>query len=111
MCGSKCMCGIYHESLLQIAKLLENDQLKKLMDAGSIYTSFVEAPIKFMPSYKFELNVHPRVYSKEKFRTPSYCDRVLWRKKPNVELQNENYTASTMLTIRYRYDELFAQFL
>jgi len=76
----------------------ENDQLKKQMKSGTVFQGFSEAPITFLPSYKYEQGIVPRVYSQEKFRPPSYCDRVLYRNKPTSKLQLNSYTASTLIT-------------
>lgn len=67
------------------------------MRAGTVFQGFVEAPITFQPSYKYELGVVPRVYSQEKYRPPSFCDRILYRSKPSASITCEAYKAATQI--------------
>lgn len=65
----------YHE-------LFKSDQLALEQIKGDMGTSalrfFVEMPIKFAPSYKFESGTDD--YEAEgKKRVPAWCDRILWR--------------------------------
>jgi phosphatidylinositol-bisphosphatase len=57
-------------------KLIEHDQLVKSINQGLAFPEFLEPPIHFPPTFKFEPGIE-RKYSKK--RVPSYCDRVLWR--------------------------------
>ncbi|XP_078107423.1 phosphatidylinositol polyphosphate 5-phosphatase type IV isoform X2 [Sander vitreus] len=51
--------------------LLEHDQLSKEMKDGSIFKGFQEAPIHFLPTYKFDVGCD--IYdTTSKQRTPSY---------------------------------------
>ena len=62
-----------------INELLKLDQLQLEQEKGTSSEShlhyFMEAPITFQPSFKFEPNTDE--YSKS--RSPAWCDRILWR--------------------------------
>jgi inositol polyphosphate 5-phosphatase INPP5B/F len=63
-----------------IGEILKHDQLKLEQSySGGAFGDFVEAPISFMPSYKYDPGTN-NYDSSEKRRTPSYCDRILFRK-------------------------------
>ena len=61
--------------------LVENDQLNiERTKKRTVFSGFEEAPITFMPTYKFDADTD--VYdSSEKRRIPSWTDRVLYREK------------------------------
>ncbi|PIA53015.1 hypothetical protein AQUCO_01000702v1 [Aquilegia coerulea] len=63
--------------------LLEKDQLKIEQRAGRIFKGWEEGRIYFAPTYKYLANSDHYVVqsskSKEKRRTPAWCDRILWR--------------------------------
>ena len=65
--------------------LLEYDQLRTAMTSGAAFTEFSEMPIKFPPTYKFDLGTKTYDTSHKK-RDPAWTDRVLfWTKgEPNV---------------------------
>jgi hypothetical protein len=42
-----------------------------------VFAEFEEGKINFPPTYKFK--VGGQEYDAEKVRTPSWCDRILWR--------------------------------
>ena len=76
--------------------LLQNDQLKTAQRDGLAFEDFVEAPIKFQPTYKYDAGTS--VYdTSEKARTPSWTDRVLWRPK-HGSVQALAYTCSQRIT-------------
>ncbi|EFA83773.1 RhoGAP domain-containing protein [Heterostelium album PN500] len=58
--------------------LLVNDQLTNERKAGRSFIGFQEAPINFAPTYKYDVGTTTYDTS-EKMRTPSYCDRILYR--------------------------------
>lgn len=65
--------------------LLEKDQLRMEQRAGRVFVGWEEGRIQFPPTYKYLTNsdqyaVSP-YKSKEKRRTPAWCDRILWRGK------------------------------
>lgn len=63
--------------------LLEKDQLKLEQRAGRIFEGWEEGRISFPPTYKYLANSDDYVgqtsISKEKQRTPAWCDRILWK--------------------------------
>ena len=65
-----------------IDDLLKFDQLQLEQEKGAASDShlhyFMEAPITFFPSYKFEPNTD-NYTDGGKERAPAWCDRILWR--------------------------------
>ncbi|KDP35587.1 hypothetical protein JCGZ_09025 [Jatropha curcas] len=63
--------------------LLEKDQLKIEQRAGRVFKGWEEGRIYFAPTYKYLTNSDHYVVqtskSKEKRRTPAWCDRILWK--------------------------------
>ncbi|CAF2293832.1 hypothetical protein BRARA_D02275 [Brassica rapa] len=63
--------------------LLEKDQLKIEQRAGRVFQGWEEGKIYFAPTYKYYINsdnyVAQTEKSKEKRRTPAWCDRILWK--------------------------------
>ncbi|XP_042510848.1 type I inositol polyphosphate 5-phosphatase 8 [Macadamia integrifolia] len=66
--------------------LLERDQLQIEQKAGRVFQGWEEGKIEFAPTYKYLPNSNcyvaqssSTVSSKEKRRTPAWCDRILWR--------------------------------
>eukprot|EP00005_Dracoamoeba_jomungandri_P002552 CAMPEP_0174256092 /NCGR_PEP_ID=MMETSP0439-20130205/5350_1 /TAXON_ID=0 /ORGANISM="Stereomyxa ramosa, Strain Chinc5" /LENGTH=941 /DNA_ID=CAMNT_0015338551 /DNA_START=472 /DNA_END=3293 /DNA_ORIENTATION=+ len=58
-------------------KLCQHDQMISERALGHCFTGFHEPIIRFAPTYRY--NRGDRTWSNEKMRTPSYCDRILWR--------------------------------
>ncbi|RMZ77215.1 hypothetical protein DV738_g4512, partial [Chaetothyriales sp. CBS 135597] len=63
-----------------IAKLLERDQimLSRRRVSGFRLSSFVESPITFAPTYKYDVGTD-NYDTSEKKRAPAWCDRILYR--------------------------------
>ncbi|KAK4800613.1 hypothetical protein SAY86_021100 [Trapa natans] len=63
--------------------LLEKDQLRIEQKAGRVFEGWEEGRIQFAPTYKYLSNSDnytvQKSKSKEKRRTPAWCDRILWR--------------------------------
>lgn len=63
--------------------LLEKDQLRIEQKAGRVFKGWEEGKISFAPTYKYLKNSDSYVVqtsnSKEKRRTPAWCDRILWK--------------------------------
>lgn len=63
--------------------LLEKDQLRIEQRAGRVFKGWEEGKIFFAPTYKYLTNSNSYVVqtsnSKEKRRTPAWCDRILWK--------------------------------
>ncbi|KJE94431.1 synaptojanin-PB [Capsaspora owczarzaki ATCC 30864] len=71
-----------------LATLYEADQLRIQRENGAVFAGFVEAPIIFVPTYKYDL--YSDVFdTSEKARAPAWCDRVLWRGE-NVDVLTYN---------------------
>ncbi|XP_045923347.1 inositol polyphosphate 5-phosphatase K isoform X1 [Micropterus dolomieu] len=58
--------------------LLERDQLNMAKNTESILEGFMEGPLKFPPTYKFDVGTHKYDTSAKK-RKPAWTDRILWR--------------------------------
>lgn len=78
-------CGDVYELLKRNnwQALLEKDQLKIEQRAGRVFKGWEEGRIYFAPTYKYLANSDHYVVhtskSKEKRRTPAWCDRILWK--------------------------------
>lgn len=62
--------------------LLEKDQLQIEQREGHVFKGWNEGKIDFAPTYKYQRNsdfyAGGNLKSREKRRTPAWCDRVLW---------------------------------
>ncbi|KAH1102182.1 hypothetical protein GYH30_036645 [Glycine max] len=63
--------------------LFNKDQLKMEREAGRVFKGWKEGKIYFAPTYKYAFNsdtyyVEGVKVSKNKRRTPAWCDRILW---------------------------------
>lgn len=62
--------------------LLQNDQLRIEKRGGRVFESWNEGRIYFPPTYKYSTNsdryAGDDMHTKEKRRTPAWCDRILW---------------------------------
>lgn len=63
-----------------LVKLLDRDQLlaSRRKNPGFRLRSFIEAPITFAPTYKYDVGTD-HYDSSEKKRSPAWCDRILYR--------------------------------
>jgi inositol polyphosphate 5-phosphatase INPP5B/F len=59
-------------------ELLANDQLLLQQQKAMAFEEFVEAPINFAPTYKYDTGT-TNYDTSEKRRAPAWCDRILWR--------------------------------
>ncbi|XP_010260068.1 PREDICTED: type I inositol polyphosphate 5-phosphatase 8-like isoform X2 [Nelumbo nucifera] len=66
--------------------LLEKDQLRIEQRAGRVFSGWEEGVIYFAPTYKYiadsddyVLHTSNSKSSKQKRRTPAWCDRILWK--------------------------------
>ncbi|VDQ01879.1 unnamed protein product [Trichobilharzia regenti] len=57
--------------------LLRSDQLTIEKQAGNVFRGFEEGPIRFAPTYKYDLFCDDYDTS-EKARSPAWTDRILW---------------------------------
>ncbi|KAK5878909.1 hypothetical protein CesoFtcFv8_024273 [Champsocephalus esox] len=58
--------------------LLERDQLNMAKNTESVVEGFLEGPLHFPPTYKFDVGTHTYDTSAKK-RKPAWTDRILWR--------------------------------
>lgn len=58
--------------------LLEKDQLNMAKDSETVLEGFQEGPLKFPPTYKFDVGTNTYDTSAKK-RKPAWTDRILWR--------------------------------
>ncbi|KAJ8377622.1 hypothetical protein AAFF_G00255310 [Aldrovandia affinis] len=80
----------------EMSPLLEHDQLSMEMREGSIFKGFQEAPIHFLPTYKFDIGFD--VYdTTSKQRTPSYTDRILYRSRQRDDIKAVRYTCCSSI--------------
>ena len=66
------------------ARLLRADQLRREHAAGRVLAEFREAPLDFLPTYRYVVPRPPgsALLSNKHGQAPSYCDRVLWKSLP-----------------------------
>jgi len=76
-----------------LAALLANDELCSGQSSWAA-RRFTEASITFAPSYKFKPNSSKYDSKPSKPRTPSWCDRVLWRAASGVKVAPLTYSAA-----------------
>jgi phosphatidylinositol-bisphosphatase len=63
-----------------IASLLPHDELHQQMKSGkAFHDGWAEGPVRFLPSYKYDIGKVGVFDSSEKRRCPSWCDRILYR--------------------------------
>ncbi|GMS89360.1 hypothetical protein PENTCL1PPCAC_11535, partial [Pristionchus entomophagus] len=71
-----------------LENLLERDQLLKYRNQGRVFTDYEEASIKFAPTYRFVMGSTD--YDLK--RTPSWCDRILYKGTANSRVVAKNYS-------------------
>ena len=77
--------------LTTISSLLPHDQLHEQMRLQKAFSEgWREGPIKFLPTYKYDVGSVGMFDSSEKKRAPSWCDRILFRtRKDFVDYQKQ----------------------
>ncbi|XP_034452780.1 inositol polyphosphate 5-phosphatase K [Hippoglossus hippoglossus] len=76
--------------------LLEKDQLNMAKDSETVLEGFQEGPLKFPPTYKFDVGTNTYDTSGKK-RKPAWTDRILWRLRataPAIAAPGEGKRAS-----------------
>ncbi|KAJ3327372.1 hypothetical protein HDU76_011920 [Blyttiomyces sp. JEL0837] len=74
--------------------LLDNDQLRKQLRTNTFgFRGFVEAPINFAPTFKYDVG-SDEYDTSEKKRVPAYCDRILSRGKNLRQFTYERYEST-----------------
>ncbi|XP_058798856.1 synaptojanin-1 isoform X2 [Phymastichus coffea] len=64
----------------EISHLLKYDQLNIQKQQGNVFKNFIEGPIDFLPTYKYDL-FSDDYDTSEKCRQPAWTDRVLWKRR------------------------------
>ncbi|XP_046485385.1 synaptojanin-1 isoform X1 [Neodiprion pinetum] len=64
-------------------QILQCDQLKNQQEEGNVFKNFLEGPITFPPTYKYDL-FSDDYDTSEKCRQPAWTDRVLWKRRKQV---------------------------
>ena len=65
--------------------LVDNDQLNMLMQFDKVFAGFVEGPLTFRPTYKFDEGSD--IYdTSAKRRIPAWTDRILYKPSASIEL-------------------------
>ena len=63
-----------------IAQLRKRDQLNIERALGNVFQGFEEAPLTFLPTYKYIVGTdNYDTRPEKKLRPPAWCDRILWR--------------------------------
>lgn len=66
--------------------LLPHDQLARtIKDRKALHEGWREGPVTFLPTYKYDVGTVSHFDSSEKKRAPSWCDRILFRTKKNLQ--------------------------
>ena len=66
--------------------LLPHDQLLRLMkERKAFHEGWREGPIRFLPTYKYDIGTVTSFDSSEKRRPPGWCDRILYRSRMDLE--------------------------
>ncbi|KAI0117936.1 type II inositol-1,4,5-trisphosphate 5-phosphatase [Nemania sp. FL0031] len=72
--------------------LLPHDQLRLAMkNKKAFHEGWREGPITFLPTYKYDVGTVGLFDSSEKKRAPSWCDRILYRTRRDIEKYTKNH--------------------
>ncbi|XP_033341433.1 synaptojanin [Megalopta genalis] len=67
----------------ELDQILQFDQLKVQQAQGNVFKNFLEGPINFAPTYKYDV-FSDDYDTSEKCRQPAWTDRVLWKRRKQV---------------------------
>lgn len=67
-----------------LSSLLPHDELHAQMGVGKAFGGWREGPIRFLPTYKYDIGEVGTFDSSEKQRGPSWCDRILYRTRKDI---------------------------
>lgn len=91
-----------------IASLLPHDELHQQMKNGkAFYDGWEEGPIRFLPTYKYDIGKVGVFDSSEKRRCPSWCDRILYRTRASK--QRYDAKAKEQEAVRKKDEEMKAK--
>ena len=79
------------EKLQKGESIVKYDQMNELRRNGRIFTKYSEMNINFPPSYKYNLGTDD--FDDVKNRTPSYCDRILYKHLPTTKVDPLAYNS------------------
>ncbi|XP_051750981.1 LOW QUALITY PROTEIN: inositol polyphosphate 5-phosphatase K [Ctenopharyngodon idella] len=79
----------------KLSILWEKDQLNMAKGSETVLEGFHEGPIKFPPTYKFDVGTDTYDTSGKK-RKPAWTDRILWRLRPMAQVSNSVSRRSSM---------------
>jgi phosphatidylinositol-bisphosphatase len=69
-----------------LLSLLSHDELhQQMVSRKAFYDGWQEAPIRFLPTYKYDVGSVGVFDSSDKRRGPSWCDRILHRTRADVQ--------------------------
>jgi len=81
----------------QYDALIRGDQLTKEMEGHRVLSNFQEGKITFPPTYRYDRGCNE--WSKKKLRNvPSYCDRILWKSLPGLQVNQLEYGIAQNIT-------------
>ncbi|PNY22967.1 Inositol polyphosphate 5-phosphatase OCRL-1 [Tolypocladium capitatum] len=70
--------------------LLPHDQLRRVIAQHRVFhDGWREGPITFLPSYKYDVGTVGLFDSSEKQRSPSWCDRILYRTRKDKQAHDQ----------------------
>ncbi|KAK7912112.1 Endonuclease/exonuclease/phosphatase [Apiospora marii] len=73
-----------------IDSLLPHDQLSRTINSRkAFHEGWREGAITFLPSYKYDVGTVGLFDSSEKRRAPSWCDRILYRTRKDIEKHHQ----------------------
>ncbi|XP_054629977.1 phosphatidylinositol 4,5-bisphosphate 5-phosphatase A [Dunckerocampus dactyliophorus] len=91
----------------KLSTLWEKDQLNMAKDSETVLEGFQEGPLKFPPTYKFDVGTNVYDTSGKK-RKPAWTDRILWRLRatapaasPGKRSSTSGLTSGTKVTQHY----------
>ncbi|XP_058633590.1 inositol polyphosphate 5-phosphatase K [Onychostoma macrolepis] len=79
----------------KLSTLWEKDQLNMAKDSESVLEGFHEGPLKFPPTYKFDVGTDTYDTSGKK-RKPAWTDRILWKLRPMAQVGNSMSKRSSL---------------
>ena len=94
--------------LTTIASLMIHDQLHAQMRLRkAFHEGWQEGPIQFLPTYKYDIGSVGMFDSSEKRRSPSWCDRILYRTKKHYQYWRQQ--AKELEKVHKRDEEMKAR--